>query len=46
VEQVRERLEAAGFEGAVVQTFGSGNDIVVRLQPEAVVEGKPAVKDL
>lgn len=43
VEQVRERLEAAGFEGAVVQTFGSGNDIVVRLQPEAVVEGKPAL---
>ena len=43
VEQVRTRLEAAGFEGAVVQTFGSGNDIVVRLQPEAVVEGKPAL---
>ena len=43
VEQVRERLEAAGFEGAVVQTFGSGNDIVVRLQPEEVVEGKPAL---
>lgn len=43
VEQVRERLGAAGFEGAVVQTFGSGNDIVVRLQPEAVVEGKPAL---
>ena len=43
VEDLRVRLEAAGFEGAVVQTFGSGNDIVVRLQPEAVVEGKPAL---
>lgn len=43
VEQVRTRLEAAGFEGAVVQTFGSGNDIVVRLQPEEPVEGKPAL---
>ena len=41
VEQVRERLEAAGFEGAVVQTFGSGNDIVVRLQPQDAAEGKP-----
>lgn len=39
VDQLRERLEAAGFEGAVVQTFGSGNDIVVRLQPEEVSLG-------
>ena len=43
VEELRTRLEAAGFEGAVVQTFGTGSDIVVRLQPEAVVEGKPAL---
>ena len=34
VEQVRERLEAAGYTGAVVQTFGAGNDIVIRLQPQ------------
>ncbi|HEU0154090.1 MAG TPA: protein translocase subunit SecF [Arenimonas sp.] len=34
VEQVRERLEAAGYSGAVVQTFGAGNDIVIRLQPQ------------
>jgi preprotein translocase subunit SecF len=34
VEQVRERLEAAGYAGAVVQTFGAGNDIVIRLQPQ------------
>ena len=31
VEQVRKRLEAAGYGGAEVRTFGSGNDIVVRL---------------
>jgi preprotein translocase subunit SecF len=34
VEQVRQRLEAAGYAGAVVQTFGAGNDIVIRLQPQ------------
>ncbi len=45
LEQVRERLEAAGFEGAVVQTFGSGNDIVIRLQPSEAkaVEDAPRV---
>ncbi len=40
VEQVRERLEAAGFQGAVVQTFGSGNDIVIRLQPAEEATGE------
>ena len=34
VEQVRARLDAAGYSGAVVQTFGAGNDIVIRLQPQ------------
>ena len=34
VDAVRERLDAAGFEGAQVQTFGSGNDLLVRLQPK------------
>ncbi|WP_460456947.1 protein translocase subunit SecF [Arenimonas alkanexedens] len=38
VEQVRERLEAAGYSGAVVQTFGAGNDIVIRLQPQVADE--------
>jgi preprotein translocase subunit SecF len=28
---VREKLHAAGFEGAVVQTFGSANDVLIRL---------------
>jgi len=39
VEQVRQRLQAAGYSGAVVQTFGSGNDIVIRLQPQVSEDG-------
>jgi preprotein translocase subunit SecF len=34
-ESVRQRLQAAGFESPVVQTFGAGGDIVVRLKPKA-----------
>jgi len=34
-EGVRQRLQAAGYESPVVQTFGSGGDIVVRLKPRA-----------
>ncbi len=34
-EQVRQRVHAAGYESAVVQTFGTGNDLVVRLKPRA-----------
>ncbi len=30
---LRERLEEAGYRGAVVQTFGAETDVVVRLQP-------------
>lgn len=33
VDGVRERLAAAGYESAQVQTFGSGSDLLVRLQP-------------
>ena len=33
VDDVRSRLAAAGYAGAQVQTFGSGNDLLVRLQP-------------
>jgi preprotein translocase subunit SecF len=36
---LRGKLEAAGYEGAVVQTFGSGTDVLVRLQPR---EGQQA----
>ena len=34
VDAVRDRLDKAGFDGAQVQTFGSGNDLLVRLQPK------------
>ena len=33
VDGVRERLAAAGYEGAQVQSFGSGTDLLIRLQP-------------
>lgn len=33
VDDVRARLDEAGFDGAQVQTFGSGNDLLVRLRP-------------
>src|SRR5918993_4367810 len=33
VEAVRSKLAGAGYENPVVQTFGSGNDISIRLQP-------------
>jgi preprotein translocase subunit SecF len=32
-EQVRKRLQAAGFENPIVQTFGTANDIVIRMKP-------------
>ncbi|MEO8160902.1 MAG: protein translocase subunit SecF, partial [Arenimonas sp.] len=34
-EAVRQRLTNAGFENPVVQTIGTGGDIVVRLKPRA-----------
>ena len=33
IDAVRERLADAGYEGAQVQSFGSGTDLLVRLQP-------------
>jgi preprotein translocase subunit SecF len=39
VDGVRDRLDAAGFSGAQVQTYGSGADLLVRLQPK---EGQQA----
>ncbi|WBX92431.1 protein translocase subunit SecF [Pseudoxanthomonas mexicana] len=41
VDEVRERLEAGGYGSAQVQTFGSGSDLLVRLQPR---EGADAVE--
>ena len=35
IDDVRKRLSASGYEGAQVQSFGSGNDLLVRLQPKA-----------
>lgn len=35
LDVVREKLAAKGYENAVVQTFGSESDVVVRLQPQA-----------
>ena len=32
-DEIRARLDAAGYSGAQVQTFGSGNDLLIRLQP-------------
>ena len=34
IDDVRSRLDKAGFSGAQVQTFGSGNDLLIRLQPK------------
>jgi len=45
VEQVRQRLETAGYTGAVVQTFGAGNDIVIRLQPQEPGEDGAATRE-
>jgi preprotein translocase subunit SecF len=48
---IRAALEEAGYESAVVQTFGASNEVVVRLQPQggaaapqdgAVAEGAPS----
>src|SRR5690606_8681743 len=34
VDSVRDRLEAAGFPGAQVQTMGTATDLMIRLQPK------------
>lgn len=39
VDAVRQHLEGAGYGGAQVQNFGSGSDLLIRLQPEEVPEG-------
>jgi preprotein translocase subunit SecF len=35
VDDVRSRLRDAGYGGAQVQTFGTGNDLLIRVQPKA-----------
>ncbi len=39
VDGVRERLQAAGFESAQVQTYGTGSDLLIRLQPREGQKG-------
>ena len=45
VEDMRRRLAAAGVENPVVQSYGSGNDIAVRMQPPEVSDGQPVQAD-
>lgn len=45
VEGVRVRLEAAGYTGAQVQTLGSGNDLLIRLQPKTSDAGTGQTSD-
>jgi len=42
VDAVRDHLEGAGYAGAQVQNFGSGSDLLIRLQPRELGEGEDA----
>ena len=42
IDGVREHLETAGYAGAQVQSFGSGSDVLIRLQPQVAAEGESA----
>lgn len=39
VDDVRNKLDASGFDGAQVQAFGSGKDLLVRLQADGKQDG-------
>jgi len=43
VDDVRSRLIAAGYDSPQVQTFGTGNDLLVRLQPKSGAAGQASV---
>jgi len=45
VDDVRASLDKAGYDSAVVQTFGSGTDLLVRLQPKAGGSGAESIGD-
>lgn len=45
LDDVRNALEQAGFEDAVVQTFGGASDILVRLAPREVEESNAELSD-
>jgi preprotein translocase subunit SecF len=42
VDDIRARLEKAGYANAQVQTFGTGNDLLVRLQDKSHAPGAAA----
>lgn len=42
VDDVRKQLDVSGFDGAQVQAFGSGKDLLVRLQADGHQEGGAA----
>jgi len=42
VDAVREHLEGAGYAGAQVQSFGSGSNLLIRLQPQEMAAGENA----
>lgn len=42
IDGVRDHLETAGYAGAQVQSFGSGSDVLIRLQPQPAAEGESA----
>ena len=46
IEQVRDNLEAAGLDDAVVQTFGAASDIVVRIPPRSEEESTAEISTL
>lgn len=46
VDGVRDRLAAAGYENAQVQTYGSGSDLLVRLQPRGDDAAKAGTEEV
>ena len=44
VDGVRERLEAAGFDNAQVQTFGTGKELLIRLRDDSTAKKSPEDK--
>ncbi|MBN6152687.1 protein translocase subunit SecF [Xanthomonas sp. AmX2] len=46
VDTVREQLDAAGLENAQVQNVGSGNEVVIRLQPQGEHNNEDATTNL
>jgi preprotein translocase subunit SecF len=45
LESIRSTLEAAGYEGATVQHFGSSEEVLIRLRPQATGEIEGNARD-